>query len=52
MSSLRLQWPFAKAPLLTVRDLSVAPGALVAVYGDSGSGKSSLLLGLLSGAPR
>lgn len=42
-------WPGANAPAVTVPALSVCPGQLAAIYGGVGSGKSSLLLGMLSG---
>ena len=42
-------WPGANAPAVVVPALSVCPGQLAAIYGGVGSGKSSLLLGMLSG---
>lgn len=49
MDGVELWWPNADAPVLTVNRLAIPPGASVAVFGSVASGKSSLLLGLLSG---
>jgi ABC-type iron transport system FetAB ATPase subunit len=51
MEGVELWWPGAAEPVLTVDKLEVRPGTSVAVFGGVATGKSSLLLGLLSGAP-
>ena len=48
---LSVTWPGAAAPAVADVDLDLAPGRSIAVVGPSGSGKSSLAMGLLGFLP-